>query len=193
MGTGCAPPLPHTEQTHLQMFPKTGQGRTAEQVGTRVESPTHPETETAEPGPRAFASLGEGARPGQIAGVVPDHSAPGHWPQATAPTPPCSWPSLCCGQAPSDQTPRPHPRELPGGGGPESRGRSGPAPTSSAWHPGSGLHRPLRDEAPGPGSGPTQPAAPASGPFTAHLPPKLCPCCAQNRHCPTHDSPHLSP
>ena len=61
-----------------------------------MESPTHPETETAEPGPRAFASLGEGARLGQMAGVVPDHSAPWPWPQALAPTPPRSWPSLCC-------------------------------------------------------------------------------------------------
>ena len=26
VGTGCAPPPPHTAQTHLQMFPKTGQG-----------------------------------------------------------------------------------------------------------------------------------------------------------------------
>ena len=47
-----------------------------------MESPTHPETETAEPGPWAFASLGEGARLGQMAGVVPDHSAPWPWPQA---------------------------------------------------------------------------------------------------------------
>ena len=60
MGTGCTPPPPHTAQTHLQMFPKTGQGRTAEQVGTRVESPTHPEPKQQNPDPGHLHCWGRG-------------------------------------------------------------------------------------------------------------------------------------
>lgn len=169
----CPTPAPHTAQTHLQMFLKTGQGQATEQVGPRVESPTALRLKQQSQGPRAFALWMAGRGPswaswwgGFLTILLP---RPGHpSPQVAKPVP---WP----GQ--SDQAPRPLPRGLPGGGGPMDRRDQAQPHRPSTW--GSRLCRPARDEAPGPGPGPTQPTAPASRPLMAHPATKplslLCP------------------